>query len=484
MAWDPALEVAFHPRVVAMVGVSADTKRSGPRPGGGSSFISSYEQLGFQGRIYPVNPKTTKILGRKAYPNVSSIPEPVDLVVISVPAPAVPEVLEDCITANARNIHIYTSGFEETGEEAAKELGRRVRQIALRGGLRLIGPNCMGLYVPKTGIGSFAQLSRESGPVAFISQSGGHCNWFCHYAANYGIYFSKVISFGNAYILDSTDFLEYLAVDPDTGIICMYLEGVKDGSKLFRQVKEINRVKPVILWKAGLTESGSRAVASHTASLAGKEAIWRGFFAQTGAVPVLSLEEMAEMTMTFLYVKPPRGKRVAVLGSGGGSSVASADVCSREGLEVPALTQETQAELRKFISPAGTSIKNPLDTGLIFRDVSLLEREIALVAADPLIDMLIVRPHLDMAHSIGPDQVDRLVNYLRDFSRDNPHGKPMVLSFNSWANDPWEAELRARLQVELPQKGVPVYSSLDSASRALAKLFEYHRFQKEAAENQ
>jgi len=485
MTWDPALEAAFHPKVVAIVGVSSDAKRGGPWMPGGSSFINCYEQLGFQGHIYPVNPKATEILGYKAYPSVSSIPKHVDLVVVSVPAQALPGVLEDCVAANAKNIHVFTAGFEETGEEEAKELGHRVRQIALRGGLRIIGPNCMGLYVPEAGIGSFDGLSKKSGPVSLLSQSGGHCNWFSHYAPNYSIYFSKVISFGNAYVLDSTDFLEYLADDPGTKIICMYLEGVKDGSKLLRQVREINRIKPVILWKAGLTEPGSRAVASHTASLVGQEAIWHSFFAQTGAVPVFSLEEMAEITMTFLYVKPPQGKRVAVLVLGGGSSVASADVCGREGLEVPTLTQETQAELKKFISLAGASIKNPLDTGLVFRDVSLLKRELELLAADPQIDMLIVRPHLDMARSTGPDQVDRLINYLCDFCRNNPYGKPAVIVFQSFANDPWEHELRARLQVELPQKGVAVYSSLTAASRALARFYEYHRFQKELVpENQ
>ena len=481
MSWNPALEAAFHPKVVAVVGVSADAKRNGPPAVGGANFIRSYEQLGFQGRIYPVNPKATEILGLKAYPNVSSIPEPVDLVIVSVPAHAVPGVLEDCIAANARNVHVFTAGFEETGEEEAKELGCRVRQIALRGGLCLIGPNCMGPYVPQAGIGSFDRVPRESGPVSFISQSGGHCNWFCHHGPDHGFRFSKVISFGNAYVLDSTDYLEYLAVDPETTIICMYLEGVKDGGKLLRQVREINRVKPVILWKGGLTESGSRAVASHTGSLAGQEAIWRGFFAQTGAVRVFSLEEMAESTMTFLHVRPPQGKRVAVLGAGGGSSVASADVCVYEGLEVPTLTQETQAELKKFIPLAGASIKNPLDTGLLFRNVSLLEREMELVAADPLIDMLIVMPHLDMGGRAGANQTDRLVSQLCDFSRDNPYGKPTVIVFQSFANDPWEVELRARLEVELPNKGMAVYSSLSGACRALARLFEYHRFQRELA---
>lgn len=479
MAWDPALEVVFHPRVVAVVGASSDTKSGGRQTSRGSGFIECYDELGFKGRIYPINPKATEILGRKAYPNVSSVPEPVDLVIVSVPAQAVPGVLEDCITANAKNIHLFTAGFEETGDEDARELGRRVRQIALRGGLRIIGPNCMGLYVPEAGIGCFENLPRESGTVAFVSQSGGHCNWFTHYAPNYGIKFSKVISFGNAYVLDSTDFLEYLATDPKTQIICMYLEGVKDGRKLLRQVKEINRVKPVILWKAGLTESGSRAVASHTASMAGQKAIWNGFFAQTGAISVLSLEEMAEMAMTLLYVKPPRGKRVALLGGGGGSSVASADVCSSEGLEVPALTQETQAELRKFIPQAGASIRNPLDTGLVFRDVPLLEHEMELVVADPLIDTLIVSPHLERVHEAGPGQIEHLVNYLCDFSRNNPYGKSIVVVFHSFANDPWEGQMRVKLQAELPRKGVAVYSSLARASHALFKLYEYYQFQKE-----
>lgn len=484
MAWDVELETAFYPKAIAVVGVSSNARRGVPWTPGGASFISSLEQLGFPGRIYPVNPKATEILGYKTYPTVLSIPEPIDLVIVAVPAQALPDVLEDCSAANARNIHVFTSGFEETGEEEAKELGERVREIAIRGGLRIIGPNCMGLYVPEAGIGTFHQLPKKSGAVAFVSQSGGHYNWYAHYGPNYGVYFSKVISFGNAYVFDSTDFLEYLAIDPKTRIICMYLEGVKDGRKLLRQVKEINRVKPVILWKAGLTDLGARAVASHTASLAGQEAIWHGFFAQTGAVAVYSLEEMAEATMTFQCIKSLKGKRVAVLGLGGGTGVAAADICSREGLEMPALTQSTQTELKQFISTAGASVKNPLDTGLVFMDVPLMAREMQLVAADPLIDMLIIMPHLDMARHTGLDQVDKLVSYLCDFAIGNPYGKPTVIVFHSFNNDPWEKELRSKLQVELPQKGVAVYNSLTGASRALARFAEYHRVQDAlAAEN-
>jgi acyl-CoA synthetase (NDP forming) len=481
MPWDAGLEKAFHPKTIAIVGVSSDAKRGAPWAPGGTSFITSHEKLGFSGRIYPVNPKATEVLGYKAFPTVSSIPEPVDLVIVAVPALALPAVLEDCIQADAKNVHAFTSGFEETGELEGIEMGRKVREIAERGRLRLIGPNCMGFYVPSAGIGTFDELPRESGSVAFLSQSGGHCNWYSHYGPNYGVNFSKVISFGNAYVLDSTDFLEYLATDPETTIICMYLEGIKDGNKLLRQVREINRTKPVILWKAGLTDHGSRAVASHTASLAGEEAVWRGFFAQTGTVPVFSLEEMAETAMSFLYMRPPKGKRVAVMGLGGGTSVAAADTCSREGLDVPTLSQDTQNELKKFISLAGASIRNPLDTGLVFRNVSTLKREMELVAADPMIDMIIVMPHLDMARHVGLEQVTLMVEYLLDFAKNNPAQKPVALVFHSFANDPWESELRAKLRVELPKKGIPVFGTLAGAGRAMARLAEYYRFQKATA---
>jgi len=478
MSWDPALESAFYPEVVAMVGVSANAKKGAPWRPGAAGFLGCYEELGFKGRIYAVNPKTDEIMGYKTYPTISAIPEPVNLVVISVPAPALPDVLEDCIEADAKNIHVFTAGFEETGEKEAMALGQRVREIAQRGNLRIIGPNCMGLYVPNAGIGCFDGLPQESGPVAFLSQSGGHCNWFGHYSPNYGFFCSKVISFGNAYVLDSTDYLEYLAADPETRIICMYLEGVKDGGKLMRQVRNLNGIKPVIIWKAGLTESGSRAVASHTGSLAGQDIIWQSFFAQTGAVQVFSLEELAEMAMTFLHVRPPKGNRAAVLGLGGGTSVSSADICGREGLDVPTLTNETQNELKKFISLSGASVKNPLDTGLVFRDVGLLKRELEWVMADPNIDLMIVSPHLDMARKFDSRQVELLVDFLCDFSKNNIYDKPMVLTFHSFANDPWEKELRAKLQVELPHKGVAVYDSLMSASRSLARYCKYLQFKR------
>jgi acetyl-CoA synthetase (ADP-forming) len=253
----------------------------------------------------------------------------------------------------------------------------------------------------------------------------------------------------------------------------MYLEGVKDGARLLRLVKKACRKKPVIIWKAGLTSAGSRAAASHTASLAGLARMWQAFFAQSDAIPVFSLEEMAELVMTFLYVKPLKGNRVGLVAFGGGASVAAADVCSQEGLEVPALGQHTIDALKEFVSLAGASIMNPLDTGLAFRNITVLQREIELVAADPSIDMVIVMPHLDVVRKANPEQVDDLIKYLSDIAVNGQDGKAVVLVFQSFSNSEWEGEMRSRLLLELPRKGVAVYQSLKAASRSLSRYSRY-----------
>jgi acyl-CoA synthetase (NDP forming) len=474
MTWNKEFESAFHPRSVAIVGLSKEATRGvlwSP-----ARFVTTYEELGFKGHIYPVNPKAGEILGYTAYPSIIAIPEPVDLVIVSVPVRALPAVLEDCIKANAKNVHIFTAGLEETGEDEAKKLAIQVREIASRGGLRIIGPNCMGLYVPEAGIGFSPGMTRTAGPVSFVSQSGGHCIWFGLHGPDYGIYFSKVISFGNAYVLDSTDFLEYLSTDDKTRIICMYLEGVKDGPKLLRLVRQIRRDKPVIIWKAGLTEAGSRAVGSHTASLAGEQAVWQAFFVQSGAVPVTSLEEMAEMAKTFLYVKPPRDNRAAVIGFGGGKSVAAADTCSREGLRVPPLSQSTRDGLKRLVNLAGAGITNPLDVSRVFGNLTSLAKTIELVADDPNIDLLIMTPSLDELRIISPEHANKVVDFLSNLAVNGVNGKPLVMVFHNFANDPWEKELSGRLTAELPKKGVAVYESLTAASRALARFIRYHQF--------
>jgi acyl-CoA synthetase (NDP forming) len=289
-----------------------------------------------------------------------------------------------------------------------------------------------------------------------------------------------VISFGNARGLQALDFLEYLAEDPDTRIITVYLEGLKDGNKVTQLVKEVNRTKPVIVWKGGLTESGARAVASHTASMAGEERIWEAFFAQTGAVRAGSLEEIADVVMLFLHLTPFRGRRTLLLGGGGGNSVAMADICSRDGLEVPPLSESTRKQLAEFIPLAGNSIRNPLDVWLAQDTVELLRRCIEIAVADPAVDLVIVDRYAGEDDDDRPnreEQQRQVNNFIKDFAKKNPFNKPVVVAMNTLNHDPNGVSAAAKVRTQFTLGGVAAYASQANATRALARFIQYHEFQ-------
>jgi len=476
------LDTMFYPKSVAIVGASAN-----PASWGGTSFLSRLQKLGFPGKLYPVNPKDTEILGLRAYPSVRSIPNPPDLAIIAVPASVVPQVLEDCIATGVKNVHIFSSGFAETGMEEGCRLDDEITEIIRRGDLRVVGPNCMGLYIPKSKLAYWGAEPTGSGHVAFLSQSGGHAEMLSEYAQDLGVYFSKIISFGNACGLQAIDFLEYLAQDPDTSIITMYLEGIKDGNRFVQLIKSINRTKPVIIWKGGLTESGSRAAASHTGSLAGEERVWDAFFTQTGAVRANSLQEIVDVVMAFLYLQPPQGWRVLLIGGGGGNSVAMADICSREGLEVPHLAEETRQKLNAFISLAGNSARNPVDAWMLQNDVKLFQRALELAVADPVIDLVILDQYTwnaddDEENPGNSQEAEKVGDFIIDFAKNNRFGKPVVLALNGRFNDAASATSTARLWRKFALAGVPTYVSQQSASRALSRFIGYHQFQQRYAD--
>lgn len=487
MAWHHDFDRAFKPKAIAVVGVSSKEGLLEDQGGPwalptGRHTITALQQSGFRGRIYPIHPKAPEMLGLQAYPTLASVAEPIDLVIITLPAPLLPAALEECITAGAHNIHIGSAGFGEVGDERGRELDNSVLEIARRGGLRIVGPNGLGLAcVPSARMSTLDGMSMETGSVALLSQSGNYCREIAYRAPRCGICFSKIISFGNGLVLDSTDFLEYLETDPDTKLIVMYLEGVKDGSKLVALVKEINRSKPVILWKAGLTEAGGTAASSHTGSLGGSEAIWNAFFNQTGAVPAYSLEELLELTMTFsCLTAPARGPRVGVMGIGGGSAVATADSCNRAGLQVPAFSPATQTKLAEFIEPAGNSSKNPLDAGMILVVLPLFEQTFKLIAADPMIDIIQFNLLADFVYGFGGvDHLRSMGQSIIELTRSHAQGKPVAVVILKDIDAPVvEAEIK-RLAQELIQGNVAVYDSLPQASRALAKFARYHQFQRE-----
>lgn len=461
----------FPPRTVAIVGVSRndDSKHPGYT---GVGLLRILRQAGFQGSIYPVNPKASVIDNVKVYPSVTSIPEPLDLVIITVPPAAVPQVVKDCVSAKALNVQICTSGFGETGQAEGKKLEEEIRETALKGNLRVIGPNCMGFQIPSINMQMHADTPPVQGPVAFVSQSGGHARIYLLRGAQLGIGFSKVISYGNALVLDATDFLEYLAQDKETQIICLYLEGVKDGRRLMELVRQTNPVKPVIIWKGGLTNAGARAAVSHTSSLAGDKQIWEAFFKQTGAIAVHSIEEMAEVTMTFLRLKPSPGKRAAVLAVGGGSSVATGDICAEEGIVLPALSEQTRAGLLEFISLVNQGVANPIDVPSVVVDIAPLHRAYELLAADPQIDMVML--HLGAEFIAGP-AADVLTELHKRISSSTNPGSPLkpVIVALSEEGQIHETEKYAQ---QLREAGITAYNSLRTACRAVNRFADYYKF--------
>lgn len=469
-----ALDVMMHAQSIAVLGATP------PRP----NFPGIFEcvrRFGFSGRLYPVNPKIQNDNGTKYYPNLASLPEKVDLVIVSIPAPLVPEALRECVATGNRNVHIFTAGFKETGEEEGMRLQAEIENIAREGELNVIGPNCMGFYVPASRMLTWTDASEESGPVSFVSQSGGNAQDFTHYiSSTYNIHFSKCISFGNALTLDGCDFIDYLAHDEDTKIITMYLEGIKDGPRLLRQISEISPKKPVILYKSGLTESGARAVSSHTGSMAGGEKIWKAFFRQTGAIPVDSIEEMADVTLAVHHIGAAAlGRKTTVLGIGGGNGVAVADSCARAGLELPAFSPELVSKLRKTIGIDGSMIRNPIDSVIAFASLPVMGETLELLAQNRDIDNFIISMSLDwltLKKEKSGTYAETIASYLAEEGRKHTHGKPLIAVLRQYQPDPAIKECIPLVEKILLSGGIPVYKSLPQAVSALSKLVAYNNF--------
>lgn len=412
------LDYIFHPRSIAVVGVSGK-----PRDwGGGNMFLQGLQNFGFRGPLYPVNPNVEEVLGLRCYPSLSAIPGPVDHVISSIPAEGVPALMDDAATKGVHSVHFFTAGFRETGEQDRVDLERQVQGKAKAAGIRLIGPNCMGLYCPASGVTFGGDFPTEPGNVAFISQSGLNGEDLVHSAMVRGLRFSKVVSYGNATDLDESDFFEYCTADPDTEIILSYIEGVKDGRRFQRALRAAAAVKPTVILKGGLTGAGDRAALSHTGSLAGSPQIWEALCRQAGAVCAESLEELVDMGVAFRFLKPLKGRGVAIIVVGGGASVLAADAGERQGLRVPALSDDVQTQLRAFTPIAGTSIRNPLDT-VALEDKDGLHKTVKIVGGAPGIDSILILPRLDWWLDRTPDvdgMVRGTVDKMKEAADDSP----------------------------------------------------------------
>ncbi|MGQ9572119.1 MAG: acetate--CoA ligase family protein [Dehalococcoidia bacterium] len=465
------LDFLFHPRSVAVVGVSSDTSR----PWGGGGFVRGLQAAGFPGPIYPVNPKVKKVLGLPCYPTLRDIPGPVDYVICAIPEKGVLQMLDDAAAKGVRAIHLFTSGFRETGDDERAELERQVLDRARAAGIRLIGPNCMGLYCPASGISWWNLFPTEPGKVAFISQSGLNAEDLILYGSLRGIRFSKVISYGNATDLDESELLEYCTADPETEVIALYVEGVKDGQRFLRALRTAAAAKPTVLLKGGLSAAGTRAARSHTGSLAGSATVWEALAQQAGVVRVKNLEELEDIVVTFLFLGRSPGSGVGIVLEGGGSSVVAADAAERAGLHLPALPQELQARLRQFVPIAGTGLGNPVDLPWM-EDRERFANTVDLVASAPGVDLLLVVARFNWVPAnqkpteFTQATVDALVQAS---SRTN---KPVAVA----VAPPRSADTMTTIldfQRRCARAGLPVYPSIDRALNAIANCLRWQEQQ-------
>jgi len=465
-----SLEEIFHPRGVAVVGVSPNQPGFA---GVGLGFLLALKEIGHPA-AYPVNPNYDEIEGLKCYGSVLDIEGPVDHVISSVPARIVPKVLEDCIAKGVRSMQMFTAGFSETEDEEMAELEKTIVARANEGGIRIFGPNCMGLYVPEAKLSWMSGAPPEPGPVGFLSQSGGNTGELVMISAVRGIRYTKVVSYGNAADVDASELLEHFADDPKTEVIAAYLEGVKGGRRLVEAMRKAAAAKPLVVLKGGRTEAGARAVKSHTASLAGAYEVFEGLCRQVNAVNVTSVEELADMAVAFRFMGPPAGPRVGIVGVGGGMSVFAADQVNDAGLECPEFPEQTQAELREFIAVAGTSVQNPLDAIQVFVPQAL-ERTLTAVGKAENIDVMIYPTGLPsvrrrVASVSGGATSEAYVEALtraREVS-----GTPIAVVIRAPLDEAGMA-MTAPLQEMLWKAGFPVFASIPRAASAIAKMLRW-----------
>lgn len=465
------LNSLFYPKTIAIVGLSS---KRGLRWSSGNAYINGCIKQGFSGKIYPVHPKAKSILGFKCYPNIREIPDRIDFVIFCVPSSAVIDVMKDCVEKGVKFVHLLTAGFSETGRDDLAETEKKLIEMAGEAGIRIVGPNCMGLYCPEGGLAWNNDLPEKIGTVSIFSQSGQLANNIVHAGTSQGTSFSKVVSFGNACDLKAHDFLNYMADDPKTEIICAYVEGLKCGKEFFKAAKRITMEKPLVVLKGGQTDGGARATQSHTAALAGSYQIWKAMCRQAGIIAVNSLDEVTYTVSALRRLSLPKGTNVAILGGAGGGGVIMTDLAEKERLQVPHLSDASIQKLEASIPLEGSSAKNPLDILGYLKNKDNFLNVMTTLKDDANIDALIFSLNVAMIYrNFGRVGMNRYIRLL--VSSQELLEKPMYLVLES-VNDPEVSILRPEVEELLIRRKTPVFPSFEIAARVLRNLKEYKDF--------
>ncbi len=467
------MRVFFEPSSVAIVGASKRISKVGHVIF--KNFVDNKRRGVFKGELYPVNLREDYILGFRCYPSIKDIIGAVELVVVVVPADSVPQVMEEAVAKGVKAAVIISGGFGEVGNHQLEE---QVKDIAQKAGIRLLGPNCLGVYDPRTGVDMLflpetkvmltgdevvATPRPMSGHLSLVTQSGAFGAAVLDYMAGEQLGLSKFVSFGNKVDLEEPEVLEFLLHDHRTRVVLLYAESIKAGREFMEVAKKVTRVKPVVALKSGKTEAGARAAMSHTGAIAGSDQIYDSAFEQVGVVRARDMEEFLDVGEALAFQPPAAGNNVAVVTSAGGPGIMAVDELVSRGVQVKRFSDVTVQKFEDLKKagkiPSFAANLNPVDlTGSVTSEMFELGSKI--VFDDPEVFGILL---LGLHHSpeLQEDYVDRVVNLSKNYS------KPIV------ACDIGETEMARFIRSRFDKLGVPAYSSPEDAARALAALVHY-----------
>jgi acyl-CoA synthetase (NDP forming) len=435
----------FKAKSVAVIGASRNLLKPGGR------VLSNLKHLGFRGKVYPVNPNAGEILGYKCYPSVRAIPDKVDLAVIAVPSKNAIEVVKECAEKGVKGIIVLSAGFAE-GWEQGKELERQIVEIARKSGMRIVGPNTMGILDPESGLTSFFSVLRKigQGNIGVLAQSGAVANFILLPLWHVG--FSKIVAIGNKADVGEVEVLNFLLKDEKTRVVAAYLEGFTNGRKFYELMKA--STKPIVVLKSGRTEAGKRSALSHTASISTSEEIFEAACKQAGVAKVYDFEELVDAAKAFALQPLPRGTRVGVIQPSGAECVMSADAVVENGLELAKYSEKTLERLYEF-APEWHSVNNPLDLYPIAEKSGdeVFNEVLKVFNEDENIDAIVAGVFIPSIMKLGVD-----------FSWTKKFSKPVLFTMK----DDIEELRQARIEIE--KSGVPVYPTPERAVRALRHM--------------
>jgi acyl-CoA synthetase (NDP forming) len=472
---DKSLEFLFHPQSVAVVGASENPTTYG------YAFMHHLLHYGYRGNIYPINPRQPEIMGVKVYPGLDAVPGAIDYVIHLIGVNNAPEIITQAAGKGVKAVHILAGRAGETGRPEGKQLEAEILRRAQEHGVRVLGPNCLGVFCPESGLAFGFEFPREPDKVGALVQSGGNSTDLMHIAALRGIRFSKVVSYGNALDINEIDLLRYFSDDPQTEIVLSYVEGLRSsGREYLELVRRTAAKKPVVICKGGRTAVGSRMALSHTASLAGSTDLWETAVRQAGAVPVKNLDQMVNMAVAFTFIPPIKGKNVGIVGAGGGRSVLSADEWEENGFTVPPLPPGIRESLKRRGSQLWDWLDNPADISIMPGDPLTMTDVLAEFVKHPAFDFIAADAEED-----PPFIREAFVQHLREDMEGyvrvrRESRKPFLIIFDERSPgiqdmDSYIHRTRAELRSLLVREGLPFFPNVAEAARAVSELITYYR---------